>query len=375
MASKANKGKGRQQGPLTAIDLFAGAGGLTLAARSLGIRVLAGVEKYKHACDTYDLNFSDGDGDAPRLYREDILELDPVDVLSDLGFKTGDLDILMGGPPCQGYSSHRIKDAGVGDPRNDLLLRYFAYVDVLRPRAFLVENVPGLLWPRHAEYLETFKKAARRAGYILYGPKILNAQDYGVPQNRKRVFIVGIQRDINVTFIWPKQTHFAPGSYDVKKCYKQAWVPAKTVFKRRPKNDPNWVHMNHGQELINAFAATPTNGGSRKDSGRELKCHKNHNGHKDVYGRIDPKKPGPTMTTACINPSKGRFVHPTLNHGITVRHAARFQFFPDGFIFCGGLIASGIQVGNAVPVLLGEAVLGSVISALHIHMGEVAAQI
>jgi DNA (cytosine-5)-methyltransferase 1 len=115
--------------------------------------------------------------------------------------------------------------------------------------------------------------------------------------------------------------------------------------------------MMHGKELLATFARTPANGGSRKDSGRVLPCHEDHDGHRDVYGRINPKMPAPTMTTACINPSKGRFVHPTKHHGITLRQAARIQSFPDWFIFEGGLMAGGVQVGNAVPVDLAKALL------------------
>jgi DNA (cytosine-5)-methyltransferase 1 len=115
--------------------------------------------------------------------------------------------------------------------------------------------------------------------------------------------------------------------------------------------------MTHGAALIEAFRNTPINGGSRKDSGRVLACHRDHDGHKDVYGRIDSRKPAPTMTTACINPSKGRFVHPSEHHGITVRQAARIQTFPEHFTFSGGLMAAGKQVGNAVPVRLGATLI------------------
>ena len=121
--------------------------------------------------------------------------------------------------------------------------------------------------------------------------------------------------------------------------------------------DENGVHMNSSRELVDIFRATPLNGGSRKDSGRVLHCHKDHDGHKDVYGRIDARQPAPTMTTACINPSKGRFVHPRQHHGITVRQAARIQTFPDDFVFEGGLMAAGVQIGNAVPVRLGEVLI------------------
>ena len=361
-------GKKTTKHQITAIDLFCGAGGLTLAAQNLGIRVLAAVDNYDHACDTYEQNFINWKRKAtrPMLYRRDLLNgFSPAQVLEDLELEPGDLEILMGGPPCQGYSAHRIKDAGMDDPRNKLLLRYFTFVRALKPRAFVVENVPGLLWPRHAAYLTKFKAAAKRAGYRLHGPEVLNARDYGVPQNRKRVFMVGIRKDLGIDFNWPEPTHADPMNKDALNEGRKPWVTAGTVFfEPLDKDDPNAVHMNHSKEIVEVFRDTPKNGGSRKDSGRVLPCHKNHNGHKDVYGRIDPSKPGPTMTTACINPSKGRFVHPTKNHGITVRHAARFQQFPEDFHFSGGLIAAGIQIGNAVPISLGKAVLRSVVKAL-----------
>jgi len=341
---------------------------LSLAARDLGIRVLAAVEKYGHACDTYELNFINNQRKStrPRLYREDItMEYLPERMMSELSIAPGDLDVLMGGPPCQGFSTHRINGSGIDDPRNNLLIRYFDFVKSLRPKAFVVENVPGLLWDRHAEYLDHFKDLVAESGYILYGPEPLNAHDYGAPQNRKRIFMVGLRKDIKTYYQWPSPTHGDPQTAPLSVHNLKPWVLAGEVFAQSLNDeDPNNHHMNHSAEMINRFKKTPKNGGSRKDSGFVLPCHLEHNGHKDVYGRIDPNKPGPTMTTACINPSKGRFVHPTKNHGITVRHAARFQCFPEDFIFTGGLIAEGIQVGNAVPIALGKAILGTVVTAL-----------
>ena len=123
--------------------------------------------------------------------------------------------------------------------------------------------------------------------------------------------------------------------------------------------------MKPGADMLQRFKNTPLNGGSRCDSGYVLNCHKKHSGHKDVYGRIDPSKPAPTMTAGCTNPSKGRFVHPTEHHGITARHAARIQTFPDDFFFEGGLGQMGKQIGNAVPVELGSQVLKHIIQILY----------
>lgn len=343
---------------ILAADLFAGAGGFTMSAQNLGIQVAAAIEFDRHAAATYRDNFIGEEGKAPHLFEEDITQLSPSRFMREAGIQKGKLDIVMGGPPCQGFSTHRINDAGVDDERNELLIRYFQFVRTLRPKIFVVENVPGLLWARHASYLEKFMKQAEESGYNVFEPVLLNARDFGVPQNRKRVFIVGTAKELVGEPSWPPTpTHGSP-----KACKEDddllPWVTAATVFKGQPpKDDPNNVHMNHTPELVEVFKNTPKNGGSRWQSGRVLKCHDQHDGHKDVYGRINPKLPGPTMTTACINPSKGRFVHPTQNHGITLRQAARFQTFPDDFVFQGGLMAAGKQIGNAVPVKLGEAVL------------------
>ena len=182
---------------------------------------------------------------------------------------------------------------------------------------------------------------------------VLDARDFGVPQRRKRVFILGVRDSADVQdLVWPpKTTHAAPGKANTG---QKIWTPCAAVFKPAAKGDENDIHMNHGPDLVEAFRNTPPNGGSRKDSGRVLPCHEKHNGHKDVYGRINSAGPAPTMTTACINPSKGRFVHPTEHHGITLRQAARIQTFPDSFTFVGGLTAAGRQIGNAVPIALGK---------------------
>ncbi len=340
---------------IVAVDLFAGAGGFSLGAYLAGIKVAAAIELNSHAASTYEANLVKTGLMTTRVYREDIAVLDPDVVRRQAGLGSG-CDILLGGPPCQGFSTHRINGAGVDDPRNQLLLRYFEYVRVLRPAFFLVENVPGLLWPRHRPFLKAFYDLAASADYELLEPKLLNARDYGVPQNRRRVFLLGYdRRKLAAAPAWPPEpSHRAPSaSSDLP-----PWVGAAKAFSSpAPVNDVNDVHMQHCKALTDAFANTPHNGGSRVDSGRELECHKKHRGHFDVYGRINPAHPAPTMTTACINPSKGRFVHPTKDHGITLREAARLQSFPDWFTFSGGMMAGGVQVGNAVPVDMARSLL------------------
>jgi DNA (cytosine-5)-methyltransferase 1 len=351
---------------LTCVDLFAGAGGFSLAALRVGIRVVAAVENNPHACETYRTNLVDAEK-GPKLYDQDIRDLSP-DTLHSAHFSSDQTcDLVLGGPPCQGFSIHRIKDAGINDPRNELILRYFEFVTALKPRLFLMENVPGIIWPRHRDYLEAFYRIGAETGYKIEPPTILDARDYGVPQRRKRVFILGVQKDVVFDLsCWPPPLTHGDEKARERKPWLEPWVTASAeVFdKPFPEKDENGVHMNHSERMAEVFRSTPINGGSRRDSNRVLPCHDGHDGHSDVYGRIDPAQPGPTMTTACINPSKGRFVHPTEHHGITIRQAARFQTFPDNFVFKGGLMAAGVQIGNAVPIRLGEALLKSLLTGL-----------
>lgn len=341
-----------------AVDLFAGAGGLSLGAVQAGFDVIGAVEKSKHAARTYRRNVKRPNGAKVELVESDILDLPPQTAMKKWGVAVGECDLIMGGPPCQGFSTHRLNGTGVDDPRNALLSTYFEFVSEVKPKMFLVENVPGLLWERHESYLNSFLESAKSAGFDIVGPVVLNAKDFGVPQNRRRVFILGLSKRYQWRISWPPPpTHVSPNSTEDLRKGRPDWRTAADAFVPAPSDDPNDVHMNSSDTLVAVFKSTPANGGSRSQSSRRLTCHESHDGHKDVYGRIDPSRPGPTMTTACINPSKGRFVHPTEHHGITLRQAARIQTFPDDFVFEGGLIAGGEQVGNAVPVRLAQAIL------------------
>jgi len=347
------------------VDLFAGAGGFSFGAWLAGAEIAGAIENNKNAAATYRRNLVSTGLTEAKIHDDDILALDPPDFMADLGLAVGDCDVLLGGPPCQGFSAHRLKNAGVGDPRNRLLLRYFEFVRALRPAFFLVENVPGLLWPRHRDFVRTFYATAEAADYGVLQPLMLNARDYGTPQSRRRVFILGYDRRRTGAPAWPPAaTHVDPAKTVADGL--PTWLTAASVFSAPASvGDVNNIHMRHGAALLEVFRKTPHNGGSRRDSGRVLPCHAEHAGHYDVYGRIDPERPGPTMTTACINPSKGRFVHPTEDHGITLRQAARFQTFPDWYIFEGGLMASGVQVGNAVPVEMARALTAPLLAAAH----------
>ncbi|WP_160061179.1 DNA cytosine methyltransferase [Psychromonas sp. L1A2] len=384
---------------LTAIDLFAGAGGFSLAAQKQGFELLAAVEFDDKASSTYSHNLVDKVDGRTKVFNQDINDVDVHSLMKYQNIKQGELDLLLGGPPCQGFSTHRIKGAGISDPRNQLLIRYFDFVKALLPKVFLVENVPGLLWKRHEEHLNKFLNLAKSHGYqvINDAPIIVNAKDHGVPQNRKRAFILAVRKDICIKKLkWPPvATHFDP-----RLKTKPHWKTASTVFETPPKeildklkerlvekkifekskaekvvndlefgspflaNDPCDLHMKHTSEVSERFRETPLNG-SREDISFRLKCHsKGYRGHKDVYGRVFFHTPSNTVTTGCNNPSKGRFVHPWLDHGITLRHAARLQSFPDDFNFLGSSTERARQIGNAVPIKLGKSLIKTIKSQI-----------
>lgn len=372
---------------LTAIDLFSGAGGFSLAAHNCQFDVKAAVEFDKSASLTYKYNLIDKLKTQTKLITSDINLVNIDELMSSLNIKSGELDLLLGGPPCQGFSSHRLNNAGIDDPRNKLLIRYFDFVKKLKPKAFLIENVSGLLWKRHESYLKKFLILAKKNNYQIKFCDTLLSKDYGVPQNRKRVFIFGVRKDIDKqgTFTFPPTpTHFnpkvrmpswptsstvfeRPNNFTLKRYVKEYYMSNQSLSKVEAnqlvdklifgeplgKDDPCNYHMNHSDVLTERFERTPLNGG-RMDNGTTLDCHKNYAGHKDVYGRVIIHLPGNTITTGCNNPSKGRFVHPWLNHGMTLRHAARFQTFPDWFVFHGSSTDRAKQVGNAVPIMLAE---------------------
>jgi len=378
---------------LSAIDLFSGAGGFSLAAYNCGLEVKAAIEFDEAAASTYQYNLIDKLNANTKLISGDINLVDIGKLMTELNLSKGELDLLLGGPPCQGFSSHRLNNSGINDPRNQLLLRYFDFVKELQPKAFLIENVSGLLWEKHERYLKKFLRLAKLNGYQIKFCNTLLSKDYGVPQNRKRVFIFGVRKDMDekASFVFPPApTHFnplkgipawptsstvfeKPSAAVLKRYVTEYYIPelgmtekeatqlvSKLEFgKKVLKNDPCNYHMQHTEMLRDRFKRTRLNGG-REDSGTTLDCHKKHTGHKDVYGRIIIHIPGNTITTGCNNPSKGRFVHPWLDHGMTLRHAARFQTFPDWFIFSGTTTERAKQVGNAVPILLGQTLINSI---------------
>lgn len=321
----------------TAIDLFSGCGGLTTGLKLAGFRVLAAVENEAGALEAYEANHRD----VPRIYRQDIREVTGAKVLADLGVERGELDLLAGCPPCQGFSRMRTLNRGeaADDPRNDLVREYLRLVKELLPRALMFENVPGLANdPRYQELLKAIRKFGYYARYEVH-----NAADFGVPQRRRRLILLA-----------------ARGA--------QVEMPQKLPRNQRPtvrsaigglprpseSGDPaHDVTETRHPEIAELIRLVPHDGGSREDlgPGRVLACHVRCEGFYDVYGRMHWDEVSPTITSGFVNPSKGRFLHPEQDRCVTPREAALLQTFPPDYVFPmkRGKYSVATMIGNAFP--------------------------
>jgi DNA (cytosine-5)-methyltransferase 1 len=317
-----------------AVDLFCGCGGLTVGLKRAGFRVLLGLDIDPLSIRTYKANHPDVE-----VWERDIRDLDPSDLAAALGLKSGRLDLLAGCPPCQGFSTMRTLNGAVrvDDPRNDLLLEFQRFIEELRPRALMLENVPGLA---DDERFTCFCKRMEEIGY-LGDHRVLNAADYGVPQRRRRlIYLAGFGMRIP----------FAGPSRSLKKVRDAIGALPKAGESGDPVHD---IPERRTAKVMELIRRIPKNGGSRTDLPEEgqLDCHKRCNGFKDVYGRMAWDDVAPTITSGCFNPSKGRFLHPEEDRAITMREAALLQGFPRWYNFptMHNKTAVARMIGNALP--------------------------
>ncbi|CAJ9446723.1 modification methylase HgiDII [Burkholderia pseudomallei] len=319
---------------LTAIDLFSGCGGLSVGLKQAGFRIRAAVEIDRKARQTYELNHPD-----VKLYCGDIRKLSVRQVMRDLDLAAGELDLLAGCPPCQGFSRLRTLNQGpsVDDPRNNLVRDFLRFVRALRPKTVMLENVPAL---ENDARFAALCRSLRAMKYELV-VHVLNAADYSVAQRRKRLILLASK--VHTPAIAPK----ASNRMTVADVIRHLEPPSETRDALHAVPERRSAHV---MELIRLI---PADGGSRTDLPveRQLECHKRSNGFYDVYGRMAWQDLSPTITSGCINPSKGRFLHPTQDRTITLREAALLQGFPPKYKFdvSHGKEAIALMIGNALP--------------------------
>jgi DNA (cytosine-5)-methyltransferase 1 len=320
---------------LLAVDLFCGVGGLSVGLEQAGFSVAGAVDIKGLAIEGYRRNHPDA-----RVWQQNIRSLSPRTLMEELNLAPGELDLLAGCPPCQGFSTMRtLKQApSVEDKRNSLIAQFGRYAEALRPRAIMLENVPGLV---NEPGLHRLRVRLRRLGYALT-EGVLDAADYGVPQRRKRFVMLGVHGSTHPQFaptVEPRPT--------VRDALGALPYPSES-------DDP--LH-NHGEmrteRIRDLIAAVPADGGGQKDlpPHMRLACHKRTQGFFDVYGRMSWDRQAPTITSGCINPSKGRFLHPEQNRAITLREAALLQGFPLDYEIplSGGKYRAADLIGNALP--------------------------
>lgn len=318
----------------TAIDLFSGCGGLTTGLRRAGFRVLAGIEMESSASVVYQLNHS-----GVHLFEQDISSVSVAAVKRELAIQKGELDLLAGCPPCQGFSAVRTLNGKreIIDERNDLIFEFLRLARGLGPKAVMLENVPGLAEDRR---LKLFVSELKLLGYSV-DFKVLNVADYAVPQRRSRVVLLAGKAGA---------IPFAPKA---KRTVTVRDAIAKLPPAGRSGDAVHDLPENRTARIRKLISSIPKNGGSRTDLPKnlQLECHKRCDGFKDVYGRMEWDDVAPTLTTGCFNPSKGRFLHPEEDRTITIREAALLQTFPRRYKFPAelGKVTLATQIGNALP--------------------------
>jgi DNA (cytosine-5)-methyltransferase 1 len=321
----------------TAIDLFCGAGGLTQGLKQAGFDVVGAVESHQTYAESYKLNHP-----KTNLNLSDITKIDPLRYSNELGLKVGELDLLAGCPPCQGYSTIGTRNRGKkNDPRNELVYEVLRFAIAFQPKTIMMENVPAL---NNDDRLKHLIDELEKVGYKV-DHKVLKMSHYGVPQGRRRMIMLASRiDDIKVV------SQELDG--DKMKTVRDAIAFLPPAGQ---SNDPlhDDVYSKRTDKVKKLITMIPKDGGSRTDLGEEyqLECHKRTTGFRDVYGRMAWDKPSPTITGGYNSPSKGRFLHPEENRVITLREAALLQTFPVDYKFSykSGKTGIAMMIGNALP--------------------------
>lgn len=344
-----------------AVDSFCGAGGLALGLSSVGFDVIFSFDNDEKCIETINKN---------KKYLSHTSECRDVravlngKLLRKIGLKKGQLDLLSGGPPCQGFSIQRTI-GGDEDDRNLLVDDYGDLILEVLPKFFILENVPGLGGSRGKDVVSRFRAKMNAHGYVCH-EKILDAQDYGVPQRRRRYIIVG-EHCIDgaaAIFEWPKK-------------FSGAMATVRSTISHLPELKSDGVPHNklpfHRADKLSEINIKRLEflqaGQARIDLPLDLlaDCHKNSAeviGHRNVYGRMSWDEVAPTITARFDSFTRGKFGHPTQKRSISLLEGALLQTFPEDYFFSGKKVDIARQIGNAVPPKLAEAIGSAVLIAL-----------
>ncbi|MDT5060629.1 MAG: (cytosine-5)-methyltransferase 1 [Acidobacteriota bacterium] len=364
---------------LTAVDLFCGCGGISVGLRAAGIKVLAGVDVEPNYMRTFSRNFPNA-----KSLQLDLSKITPEEFMCLLEAEPGGIDFLTGGPPCQGFSKNvPRKYRYLDDPRNQLINAFLDCCKILKPRFILMENVAEMKNGFDKTYSDEILTCLREEGYtVTYA--VLNAADYGVPQRRRRAFFIanreGVQfqlpprthskEDIN-EYLFPRPKHVtvweAIGDLPSKshtegenEICEYACAPFSD-FQRLMRNGSNVV-TNHVARPLQPTQyerlASIQPGQGLKDLPAHLRTK---GGYSGAYGRLTKDMVAPTITRWVFHPGSGRWGHPVDTRLLTIREIARIQGFPDSYEFEGSYVQRAGQLGNAVPPLLAQRIVESML--------------
>jgi len=356
---------------LNVVDLFSGVGGLSYGfAKNKNFNVVLANEILPDMAKAYTLNHKN-----VKMYNEDIVNVSAKRIKEDLG--NVQIDLIVGGPPCQAFST--VGKRLLNDPRAQLFREYFRLLEELNPKAFIFENVKGILSFNGGKLIKEIVESFENLGYhVKY--ETLDASTYGVPQIRKRVIIVGSK--FGNDFEYPKQTH----GPDLKSLLTLSDAigdlpeigngQSTTKYISGPKNEYQklmrgkcktlWDHesANNNDNLIKLMDALP-DGGSPKDIDKLLRPK---SGFGNTYCRLWWNKPCTTITGSFGTPSSSRCIHPKVPRALTTREGARVQSFPDNYKFYGSRSSKNLQIGNAVPPQLSHHLAKAIIEHFKKHM-------
>ncbi len=363
----------------TAIDLFAGSGGLSAGFAKAGFRVALGLDDWRPAKATFEANHP-----ASAFLLKDASEVNGEDLLTAAGIS--EVDVLLGGPPCQGFSTAGKR--ALDDPRNSLVRTFLSLASELRPKFVLLENVEGFVSFVGGALAEEVVEILSRAGYRAW-QKVLQAADYGVPQRRKRFFLVATRLPVEYRF--PKPSNLSPGNKRLASANHPSWLTfwdavsdlpmieaggSSSAYSSAPANDYqrarrtdsrvlyNHAAPRHSDKMIRLMALIPP-GKSAFDVWDEIpKELRPTSGFTNSYGRIVADQPAPTITRNFTTPSSAQCIHPHSNRALSLREGARAQSFDDSFRFVGSFTDNRLLIGNAVPPLLAMALAESIEYAL-----------
>ncbi|MDD3416224.1 MAG: DNA cytosine methyltransferase [Lachnospiraceae bacterium] len=337
------------------IDLFAGVGGLSLGFEKQGFEVLIANEYDKSIAASYTENHKN-----TKMIVGDITSLD---LKETFGSYAGKIDVIIGGPPCQGFSQKGQRKT-IHDKRNFLFKYYVAVVELVKPKYFVMENVPNLLTAENGFFFKEIEELFNQMGYSLeHG--VMNASDYGVPQNRRRAVIIGKLNGAAPNLPEPQNKKVTIWDAISDLAYLQSGEGAdRQEYRNAPESDYekllrgdsttlyNHIVTKHSPLALERLAMIPPN------AGKEVlpKEHLTKSIYSGTWTRMRKDEISVTITTRFDTPSSGKFTHPFLDRAITVREAARIQSFPDDFRFVGNKGSQMKQVGNAVPPFLAAAI-------------------